>query len=344
MTTNRNERSNDDSLPTTKKGPHGDNDLRREPLFSGFDEDDEEGFEEPDRDTDYSSGYGDDSVEDDDPDGRFIDEDEGDLFAAPDTGARLQTNSDWDEAEPAENPEVDEPEQWPEEEDYADDEELAGQGWPLGLIAVAILALVLLAVGGYGVIQQRSATQEEIRQLRAELATSASPVDVSATRAALQQLQDDNAALTKSADALAMENRSLSDTVAGLEAQLEAQQAVLKKNSASAATSKPATTPKPTKPAPTPKPQPVKSTAVAATATGSWFVNFGSYALRDMAQTWAARLHPKTGRVIIAPSTKDGKSIYRVRVVDLVSKDSAREVARALETEMGVSSLWVGSE
>ena len=116
-----------------------------------------------------------------------------------------------------------------EESDSENYEQEHGPKWPWSLIAIAIVAFVLLIAGGYGVMQQRAATQEELRQLRATLATNVNPADESASREALQELQQSYDKLAANAEALTLENRRLTDTVAGLEAQLGVQQAVLTK-------------------------------------------------------------------------------------------------------------------
>ncbi len=263
------------------------------------------------------------------------------------------------------------------EEEYLEEDEDSGRKWPLGLIAVATAALVLLIGGGYGVMQQRAATEEELRQLRATLATSANPVDESASREALQELQKSYDKLAADAEALKLENRRLTDTVAGLEAQLGVQQAVItkaapaakqvnpqvadavaslyeKKPLPSAKPDKPATAEKASLPQPAAVPEPAAAAPIApkpaagpttpAASSGPWFVNFGSYGSRNMAETWANKLSPNAGKVIVAPSVKDGQTFYRVRVVELASKGSADEVARQLEAQMRVSKLWVGKE
>ncbi|HAN29755.1 MAG TPA: hypothetical protein DCP75_18945, partial [Haliea salexigens] len=97
--------------------------------------------------------------------------------------------------------------------------------WPIGLIAVAALALVLLAAGGYGVMKQRAAMEQQIRELQAQLAVAAKPDDVSDARASLETLQAENSQLSDNLAALRDENRQLSDTLAGLEQQLTAQRA-----------------------------------------------------------------------------------------------------------------------
>lgn len=151
---------------------------------------------------------------------------------------------------------------------------------------VAVVALVLLAAGGYGVVQQRAATQDEIRQLQAALATAASPAEVAQTREALQEMEQANARQLASIEALTLENRRLQDTVAGLETQLAAQQPtaapVEPKPSPppkSAAKPKPAATPKP---ASTPKP--AARPATGSATGGEWFVNFSSYGQRAAAE------------------------------------------------------------
>jgi len=364
MTKNNDNLSNGDK----EQSPHYDvdpsgNKQRREPKFSSFDDDDEDGYEEPDRDTDHTSGDRADSVEDEEEfEDELPDEEERDHLTAGDSNPPYE--SDRSVAE--------EPDAWLEKEGYLEEEEDSGQNWPLGLIAVAIVALVLLIAGGYGVMQQRAATQEELRQLRAALATTASPEDVSASRVALQDMKQSYDKLSAIAEAMTLENRRLADTVAGLEAQLGVQQAVLTKTLPQANQVKPATpetaAPEPVAPAPaaaksaspeaaTPKPitpapaipqpaapKPAVTPSAAETSSGPWFVNFGSYASRNMAQSWAGKLHPGAGKVIVVPNTKDGQTLYRVRVVGLADRGSAQQVARQLEAQLRVSSLWVGKE
>lgn len=310
---------------------------RREPVFSGFDEEDE--YEEPDRDTDLASAYREDDIDDypleeleEDP------EEVGEEFPEP---AREDIDEELPEEDGWQEPEAEEDEEW--QEDYQDEYEESASRWPLGLIAVAALALILLAAGGYGVIQQRAATQEEIRMLRAQLATAASPAEVTASNDALRETRRKNVELSMAVESLKLENRRLADTMAGLEAQLEAQQKAL---------AQPAPAPKPAaapKPAPA-KPKPVATSAPATTpepaatarAGGDWFVNFGSYSQREMAESWAAKLKPTAGNSTVTTGTKDGKTFYRVRIVDLQSKESADKVARQLESQYGLSKLWVG--
>ena len=217
------------------------------------------------------------------------------------------------------------------EEEYESEYAEEAPRWPLGLVAAALLAVILLAAGGYGVLQQRAATAEEIRQLRAQLATASQPAETPVDTAALAEARKRNVELSMAMESLKLENQRLTDTVAGLEAQLEAQQQALARQ--------PAPTPKPVAAKPTPAP---KTTSSDSGTAGDWFVNFGSYSQRPTADSWAARLRPTSGRAVVTTGTRDGKTFYRVRVIDLADKAAADKVARQLESEYGLGKLWVG--
>lgn len=209
--------------------------------------------------------------------------------------------------------------------------------WPIGLIAIAALALVLLAAGGYGVMKQRAAMEQEIRDLQAQLALGANPEEVSNTRASLGSLQEDNRELRTILNALRDENRQLSDTLAGLEQQLVAQSDATARAAPAAATTPAVATPLPAAAPPAP--------AESAPASGGdWFVNFGSYSERSVAEQWSTRLQTASGRVTVTSAQRDGSTYYRVRVVGLVSDSQAQTVARKLEQDYGLSKLWVGRE
>ncbi len=340
---------------------------RREPVFSDFDED--EAFEESERDTDFASAYEDELEEDDDDEYDYEpEEDDAELEtewqpmppaqALPREKSAGARSNPWDlpadgtgagadagavddpapEASEAEADDYDDEEDWDEEayepeadQQYADD---SGHGWPVGLIVVAVVALVLLAAGGYGVIQQRAATQEEIRQLQAALATAASPAEVSASREAMRELEQTNARQLASIEALTLENRRLMDMVAGLENKLATQQSAAAKPAEPAAPPPVAAKPKPTQPATRKTPPPA----------GDWFVNFSSYSQRSVAESWARKLQPAAGKAVVQPGSRDGKTFYRVRIIGLADRAQAERVAGQLQTAYGLPKLWVGTE
>mgnify|MGYP001816427533 CR=1 FL=1 len=239
---------------------------------------------------------------------------------------------------------------WQEEDGYPDEAAVEDNGvWPLSLIAVAVVAVLLLAAGGYGVLQQRAAMQEEIRQLQADLATAVTPDQAAASREAARDLEQRNGELEARLDALILENRRLEETIAGLETRLEEQPAAAQQPAAPASTA-PATVSG--APAPAVKAAPARTTpaqekpaaATSATADAGWFVNFGSYSQQAMAESWAARLTPPAGKVVVTTGSKGGELFYRVRVIDLASREQAERTARKLEGDHGLSRLWVGSE
>ena len=319
---------------------------RHEPGFGSFKANDEYEYEEPDRDVDYSSGHSVDN-EDEEFNNASSDDKEKDVLSFEEEGE--------EEYEP-DQPPAREPDDYLEnEERYNDEREDRTQSWPLGLIAAAAVALMLLAAGGYGVIQERAETEEELRQLRETLTTVASLEDTSTSRKALQTLQQSYDGLTINAEALMRENRRLTNTVTELEVQLEASQALLPASnkvidtSISAKTKRPApksadpVAPKSSTPiVAAPRPAAVKPSMVVS--SGAWFVNVSSYSTRAAAEKWAAKVRPNAGKVIVSASTREGKTYFRVRVVGLANKSAANQVARQLETELSLDTLWVGRE
>ena len=321
---------------------------RHEPGFGDFTANDEYEYEEPDRDIDYSSSY---STANEDWDEEFDNvssgDEEKDIFSFEE-----ESEEDYESGQPL----AGEPDDWLESEDSDNDETKdSTQSWPLGLIAVAAVALMLLAAGGYGVIQERAEIEEELRQLRETLTTVASLDDVGVSQKALQTLKQSYDGLTINAEALMRENRRLTNTVTELQAQLEARQASLPSNeelidtSISAGTKPPASNnsdpvaPKPATPVPAIS-QPVTAKPVATVSSGAWFVNVSSYSTRAAAEKWAPKVRPDAGQVTVSASTREGKTYYRVRVIGLANKSAAAEVARKLEVGLGLDNLWVGHE
>jgi cell division septation protein DedD len=355
MTKNRDDHSENNDEPTPAAGAKPGMRQRHEPTFANFNPDEDDDYEEPDRDTDYASGYPADELEDDEYD--YADDDE-----------EPYVGEDFDEDEPALTAnEASENDSWDDKERFfVEEDEDTSRTWPLGLIAVAVIAIALLAAGGYGVVQQRTATENELRELRARLATTGTTGETSASSEALRKMKQSYEQLAQEAQALELENARLTDTVAGLEAQLEAQQAVLADSPSTTSSGQPVAAPAPAasvtkQPVPqsgntasssapntnavTPKPADAEPPSPAATnSTGPWFVNFGSYAGRTMAETWASRLKPAAGNVIISPNNIDGKTLFRVRVIGLPDRAAAQQVARQLETDQRVSALWVGKD
>lgn len=208
-----------------------------------------------------------------------------------------------------------------------DDPDEESERWPLALIAVAIIALVLLAAGGYGVMQQRSAMQAEITELQARLAESAQPDEVLAARRALEDMRSENAEMRALVTSLREENQRLSDTLAGMEQQVDAQRKVTDRARETVASTPAAETPKPATP-----------------AAGNWFVNFGAYSDQGLANEWAGKLRKDSHTVVVMPVDSNGRSLYRVRITGLASESAARQLAGQLEKRFDLTPLWVGRQ
>lgn len=203
-----------------------------------------------------------------------------------------------------------------------------GRRWLAVPVAIVIVAVVLLAVGGYGVVEERNALQAQIRDLQAQLAVSV-PADQaraarqtrSAQAARLQELTATVDALRAERDELAAELAAARDSLAASEARSASLAAARDRALAEAE----------------------KARAAAGTDTGGpWFVNFGTYAQRSDAARWADRLTVDTGKVVVQDAAREGETLFRVRVVGLDDRAGAESIARALEARHGLPRLWVG--
>lgn len=203
--------------------------------------------------------------------------------------------------------------------------------WPIAMLAIAAVAVVLLAVGGYGVISERTALEAEIRALQAQLATAVSPEEARASRDAQQATEQENAALEAELDALRLENAELQQAASDMEARIAEQQEKTAKAVAAAQEAAESAARRSAAEAP-------------AAAAGDWFVNFGSYARADDARRWADRLEVDSGRVVVQDARSRGENIYRVRVVGLSDKNTADSLARRLESQHKLPKLWVGKD
>lgn len=317
-----------------------------------FEEFEDDAFEESDRDTDFAAMYTEVEVEEegeeawgdrDDPEQEvwdFVEEDE-DAYDVmeDDTGAGLPPMSAGPSQGLARSLLDD-----AEEAEYEEGESRE-MSFSLGMIVVAVAAMLLLGVGGYGVIKQRAEMKEEVRQLQARLATAAPPAEVAASRAAAEEAIRHSRDLEQQVAQLTRENRALQATVDGLESQLAAQQEARVKARAQAPKAAPGPRPKPA-PRPAPKPAAVPDTGAAPAAVAQpgsgWFVNFSSYTRREAAEAWLPKLQVERGRVVLVTGESGGQTIYRVRVVDLPDREAAEAVARELEQTFHLQKLWVG--
>jgi len=303
--------------------------------------DDEDEYPTSSEDAFYEADYDEDTIDYDLDAEEFLEDEEFE----PEPTARRDTREEDSEFPAGQEDELDqeseydfepESESEPEEvwfdDNTEDNDQEYTEPWPLGLIAAAVVALLLLAAGGYGIIQQRAEMQEEIRQLRAALATTASNEEVSASRQAQRALGVHNEQLQSQLDKLQRENQELRATVSKLK-------------------TAPAPEPKPAVPAPRAKEKPVAKQpvaiipkATAAPAGAGWFVNFGSYKVEETANKWASRLQVDEGRLVVVSGNKGNTRYYRVRIIDLPNRAIAEKIAHQLEQTHKLSGLWIGKQ
>ena len=303
--------------------------------------DDKDNLTSPSEDAFYQADYEEDTIDYDLESDEFLEEEafEPELSTnwespEPDTAPELEDEQESDlDLRYEDN--TDTQEQWDEgEADPLYDEDYTPP-LPLGLFAAAGVALLLLAAGGYGVIQQRTAMQEEIRQLQATLSTSTSNTEVTASRQAQRSLEVRNRDIVVQLEYLRAENQRLRDE---LSAQTPPPQPK------TAEPPKPSPTPK-AKPVPVAKVEPTKSSvAKPQVITTGWFVNFGSYTKKAMANSWASKLTADKGEIVVQPSEKGSASFFRVRIINLPSREIAEKIARQLEQTHNLPPLWIGKQ
>ncbi|MEQ8264965.1 SPOR domain-containing protein [Pseudohaliea sp.] len=207
--------------------------------------------------------------------------------------------------------------------------------WPIVSLAVGALALALLALGGVGVVKERSELQSQVRDLQAQLARRPTAEEAQGDRTAARELQArvqvlaaDLASLEGDYALLQGELATAREQLADSEAALETARSQVAAAKAAAKASAKAASERPA--------------AAAAAASGGWFVNFGTYAQRSDAASRASRLTVDKGEVVIQDAQSGGRTLYRVRVVGLASRAAAESVARDLEARFGLSKLWIG--
>lgn len=220
---------------------------------------------------------------------------------------------------------------WEEDEEDSDEEPKFFDSWPVGLLAIAAVAVLLLAIGGLGVMQERASLQDRIDDLQSQLALAADPKQLETEREARLESLEKQRELNRQIQQLELENRRLEDTVRGFEQQLEAQQAAASKAASQAERNTAAAVQKP-----------AKQPSASSSSEGDWFVNFGSYRQRSDAERWAGRLKPSAGKVVVIAAP--GGELFRVRIIGLGDKSAAQNVATKLESEFGLSKLWVGQQ
>tara|TARA_R100000005_G_scaffold86087_1_gene54833 strand:- start:9685 stop:10314 length:630 start_codon:yes stop_codon:yes gene_type:complete len=204
-----------------------------------------------------------------------------------------------------------------------------------------VLFAATLVIGAvvYGyLVQEREALRAEFMALEQRRADVVSQEDLLLQERLARDVAEGNARLERDLSQLRDENRELSAMIEQLEAGL-AQRLAEAEAAAAAPAPVAVPTPVPESAAPAQEASPEPATPAVS---GTWFVNFGSYVQRSIAERWAARLQVDRGTVVIQAATVSGQDLFRVRITGLQSQQQARALAAGLEERYGLGRLWVG--
>ena len=211
------------------------------------------------------------------------------------------------------------------------DDRATRSAWPM---LVGFVAVMLIAVGGWGLFEERAALQTRINELERSQsqAQSINSVDTSV----LSALETDNAALKLQLDGLYRDYELAMAEITSLQEArgMTPTDAPEEDERVSAVATKPEVS------------TPTSDTELALDTdetTGSWFVNIGAYSVPQSAENIAAQLADGgVDAVIQKISTDDGKVLFRVRVTGLSTREDARQVGNDLESRYGINPVWVG--
>ena len=211
------------------------------------------------------------------------------------------------------------------------DDRATRSAWPM---LVGFVAVMLIAVGGWGLFEERAALQARINEL--ERSQSQAQSTTSVDTSVLSALETDNAALTLQLDGLYRDYELAMAEITSLQESREmtTTDAPEEDERVSAVATKPEVS------------SPTSDTELTLNtdgATGSWFVNIGAYSVPQSAENIAAQLADGgVDAVVQEISTDDGKVLFRVRVTGLSTKEDARQVGNDLESRYGINPVRVG--
>lgn len=211
------------------------------------------------------------------------------------------------------------------------DDRATRSAWPM---LVGFVAVMLIAVGGWGLFEERAALQARINEL--ERSQSQAQSTTSVDTSVLSALETDNAALKLQLDGLYRDYELAMAEITSLQESREmtTTDAPEEDEGVSAVATKPEVS------SPT---SDTELTLDTDRATGSWFVNIGAYSVPQSAENIAAQLADGgVDAVVQEISTDDGKVLFRVRVTGLSTKEDARQVGNDLESRYGINPVWVG--
>ena len=220
---------------------------------------------------------------------------------------------------------------------------------PLWPTVAGIAAVVLLIIGGWGAISERSTLQNRIVELEEEQASPQSLGSLDAGGEAV--LEAENQALELQLATLQGDYSAANDTIESLQVELENAEKMAAQASRIATEPKPEALPEPQIAArPTTAQSTTKTTvnktdaprASANSSQGLWFANVAAYSRRGTAENWAQKLQLEGYNAITQSVEIDGRTLYRVRAVGFDTKAAAKSAAAELEATYNLGALWIG--
>lgn len=240
-------------------------------------------------------------------------------------------------------------------EDLLTDHQVVGTGsagrLPLWPTLGGAVAVVLLLIGGWGAISERSALQQRIVQLEQQQSAPRSQGDLDAQAEAA--LAAENQALQMQLSSLRDQYNVANATINTLQAELDqfTSDAPAAPAAEEAALTALSTPPSPTADNATLEAETVAppdtdidppSTSSADPPAGGWFVNVAAYSKSATAESWAERLRGEGFNAITQSVDSGGRTLFRVRAVGFPTEGEARAAAGQLEAEYNIGPLWVG--
>jgi cell division septation protein DedD len=225
---------------------------------------------------------------------------------------------------------------------------------PLWPTVAGIAAVVLLIIGGWGAISERSTLQNRIVELEEEQTTPQSLGSLDAGGEAV--LEAENQALELQLATLQGDYSAANNTIESLQVELENAEKLAAQASRIATEPNSEALPEPQIAArPEAKTTTAQSTATTATVNkanaarasanssqGLWFANVAAYSRRGTAENWAQKLQLEGYNAITQSVEIDGRTLYRVRAVGFDTKAAAKSAAAELEATYNLGALWIG--
>lgn len=225
---------------------------------------------------------------------------------------------------------------------------------PLWPTIAGIAAVVLLLVGGWGAISERSSLQNRIVELEEQQGTPQLQGNLDAGDEAV--LEAKNQALTLQLTTLKGDYSAANDTIQALQVELDNAEKLAAQATRLAETRKSESMPQQqvatkaeTQPTTTDLSSDTSATTAAATAQtsayqsdGLWFANVAAYSRRATAEKWAQKLQNEGYNAVTQSVDIDGRTLYRVRAVGFNTKNDAKAIAAELESTYNLGALWIG--